>query len=77
MKANAPKCYQCGSELVLIKRTTQKIEGSHFPQTVTIFRCSNKVCQEEKDQEEEKRLRLKEEKEIEKNRRIKAKSNSK
>jgi len=70
------KCYQCGSALILVKRVTEKTEGSHFPQTITIYRCSNSVCQEEKDKQEEKRLKLKEEKEAEKNERIKARQRS-
>jgi hypothetical protein len=75
VKTNASKCYQCGSELILVKRTTEKTEGSHFPQTISIYRCSNTTCQEEKDRQEEKRIKLKEEKEVEKNERIKAKIN--
>lgn len=61
-KTSSQKCYQCGSDLILVKKITEKIEGSHFPQTTTIYRCSNKVCQDEKDKQEEKRLKLKEEK---------------
>ncbi|OGH06128.1 MAG: hypothetical protein A2W22_04450 [Candidatus Levybacteria bacterium RBG_16_35_11] len=75
MKTNSPKCYQCGSELILVKRVTEKTEGSHFPQTLTIYRCSNISCQEEKDRQEEKRIKLKEEKEAEKERRVKARKN--
>jgi hypothetical protein len=52
------------------------MEGSHFPQTITIYRCSNVACQEEKDRQEEKRIKLKEEKELEKNNRIKARKTS-
>jgi len=59
VKTNAPKCYQCGSSLILVKRVTEKTEGSHFPQTITIYRCSNVACQEEKDKQEEKRLKTK------------------
>lgn len=73
VKANSAKCYQCGSGLILIKRVTEKTEGSHFPQTLSIYRCSNITCQEEKDKQEEKRLKLQKEKEAEQERRIKAK----
>ena len=76
MKTNAPKCYQCGSGLILVKRVTEKTEGSHFPQTITIYRCSNLACQEEKDKQEEKRLKLKEEKEAEKEKRLSARQNN-
>ena len=29
-----------------------------FPQTMTTFRCSNEECQDEKDKQTEKRLKL-------------------
>lgn len=48
-------CFQCGSELVLVSTVTEKLEGSLFPQTTSIYRCSNQSCQEEKDKETEKR----------------------
>jgi len=54
-----------------VKKVTEKIDGSRFPQTLTIYRCSNKECQDEKDRQEEKRIKLKEEKEAEKDKRMK------
>jgi hypothetical protein len=41
---------------------TQKVEGSLFPQTTTVYRCSNDACQQEKDNETKKRLTLLKEK---------------
>lgn len=57
-----PKCSQCGSILIEISSVTESLEGSLFPQTTTLYRCSNLVCQEERDKETEKRIKLKEEK---------------
>jgi hypothetical protein len=34
-----------------------------FPQTMTTFRCSNQECQDEKDKQTEKRLKLMKDKE--------------
>jgi hypothetical protein len=57
-----PTCAQCDSELIVISSVTEKLEGSIFPQTITLYRCSNIVCQEARDKETEKRLKQKEEK---------------
>jgi len=76
-KSSSQKCYQCGSDLILVKKVTEKIEGSHFPQTTTIYRCSNKSCQDEKDKQEEKRLKLKEEKQVQDEKRAKEKLSQK
>jgi len=59
---NKPVCFQCGSHLVQISKVTSHPENSLFPQTTSIFRCSNEVCQAEKDKEEEKRLKQQSEK---------------
>jgi hypothetical protein len=63
---NAPthKCSVCGSELILMSRVTEQIEGSRFFQTNSIFRCSNDECQAEKDKQTEKRLKLRKDKEL-------------
>lgn len=34
------------------------MEGSLFPQTTYIYRCSNKECQDKKDKEEKQRVEL-------------------
>ena len=36
------------------------MEGYRYPQTSTVYRCSNDTCQEEKDKETAKRMKLKE-----------------
>lgn len=48
-------CLQCGSKLILISKVTEQVDGSLFPQTTSIFRCSNNECQEKKDKEAAKR----------------------
>lgn len=55
-----PNCSQCGSPLVLVSKVTEKLEGYRYPQTSTVYRCSNQPCQEEKDKETAKRIRVKE-----------------
>ena len=35
-----------------------------FPQTMTVFRCSNELCQEEKDKQADKRIKLMKDKEV-------------
>lgn len=55
-----PNCSLCGSALILVSKTTSTLEGYRYPQTQTIYRCSNQECQEEKDKETVKRLKLKE-----------------
>ncbi len=58
------KCSTCGSDLILVSTVTEQLEGSKFPQTTTVYRCSNEECQEEKDKQAVKRLQLRKEKEI-------------
>ena len=55
-------CSQCGSPLILVNKITEKIEGSRFPQTTFNYKCSNKVCQDERDKQTAKRIKLQEEK---------------
>lgn len=68
--SSAPsKCFQCGSILIQISKVQSHPEGSLFPQTTSIFRCSNVECQAQKDKDEAKRMKLQEEKnEADKNR---------
>lgn len=53
-------CSQCGSPLILVSQVTEKVEGSRFPQTTTEYRCSNQECQDEKDKQTSKRMKLQE-----------------
>lgn len=64
-----PTCAQCGSELIVVSTVTEKPEGSLFPQTTTLYRCSNKACQDERDRETEKRLKLKKERAVQEQKR--------
>lgn len=58
-----PTCFQCGSELIEVSRVTSHPEGSLFPQTTAVYRCSNVECQDQKDKDEAKRLKAQAEKE--------------
>lgn len=51
-------CFQCGSDLILIKRETVKLEGTRYPQTNTVYRCSNEECQKKKDKDQADRQKL-------------------
>ncbi len=57
------KCFECGSILIKISETVTHPEGSLFPQTTSIFKCSNSECQAQKDKEAAKRRKLFAEKE--------------
>ena len=52
-------CSHCGSELILISQETVQPEGTRYPQTNKVYRCSNDACQEKKDKEKVERLKLK------------------
>lgn len=66
-------CFQCGSSLIFVSERTEKFEGSMFPQTTTIYRCSNLVCQAEKDRETAKRVGIQRAKDIAMKERLAAK----
>lgn len=51
-------CLQCGSKLILVSKVTERLEGSLFPQTTSIYRCSNNECQKEKDKAAAKRAEI-------------------
>jgi hypothetical protein len=55
-------CSQCGSPLILVESVTEHREGTLFPETTTSYRCSNKECQDEKDLQTAKRIKMREEK---------------
>jgi len=57
-KKSHPKCFQCGSELIFVSKETVQLEGSRYPQTNTIYRCSNEECQKKKDKEKADRQKL-------------------
>lgn len=58
-KNSHPLCSQCGSELILVSQEITQPEGTRYPQTNTIYRCSNEECQKKKDKEKVDRLKLK------------------
>lgn len=50
-------CYQCGSPLIFVSEKIVQPEGSRFPQTNTVYRCSNVACQEKKNKEKADRAK--------------------
>lgn len=65
------KCFQCGSDLILVSEKSEVLEGSRFPQTTSIYRCSDDKCQEDKDKETAKRIKLKDQRLAETKKRVK------
>jgi hypothetical protein len=70
---NTPACFTCGSPLIFISESTELKEGSRFPQTTIKYRCSNQECQDEKDKQTAKRLKVLKEKEINDQKRLEKK----
>ena len=44
----------------MVSKVTEVLEGYRYPQTSTVYRCSNDECQEQKDKETAKRVKIKE-----------------
>ena len=63
-KNSQPVCLQCGSKLIFVSKETVQPEGMRFPQTNTIYRCSNAECQKKKDKEKEDREKIRQNREI-------------
>jgi hypothetical protein len=63
-KKSQPKCFQCGSDLIFVSQEIVQPEGTRYPQTNTVYRCSNAACQEKKDKEKADRLNLRQKKEV-------------
>jgi hypothetical protein len=63
-KNSHPLCFQCGSPLIFISKVTVKPEGTRYPQTNTLYRCSNDACQEKKDKDKADRVKMRENREI-------------
>ncbi len=73
--ALSPKCHQCGSDLILIEEKTEILPNHFSPVVTKTYSCSNKECQENKDKETAKRIKLKEEQTIEAAKRLKIREN--
>ena len=63
-KKSSTVCFQCGSELIFVRKETVRTEGTRYAQTNTIYRCSNLACQQKKDKEKADRLKLRQNKEV-------------
>jgi hypothetical protein len=63
-KKSYPICFQCGSQLIFVSQETVQLEGTRYPQTNTVYRCSNDACQEKKDKDKADRLKLRQTREI-------------
>jgi len=68
-----PTCSQCESPLIFVSKVTEKTEGSLFPQTTTIYTCSNIPCREETDRETVKRIKLREDRKLAEEKRFEVK----
>ena len=64
MQSSSPTCNTCNSKLILVSQTTEKLDGSRFPQTTTVYRCSNQECQDEKDKATAKRVKAQADKDL-------------
>jgi len=58
-KSSHPKCFQCGSILIFVSQVTVQPEGTRYPQTNTVYRCSNEECQKKKDKDKADRFTFK------------------
>lgn len=56
-KKSANICSRCGFELIFVSQETVRLEGMLYPQTNTIYRCSNTECQKKKEKESADRLK--------------------
>jgi hypothetical protein len=68
-----PKCSQCGSQLVLLNKVTEKKDGAFYPQATSTYRCTNDTCQEQIDKETAKRVKMRDDKRIENEKRAEKK----
>lgn len=61
-KDSTYNCSQCGSDLILVSKVTEILEGYLFPLTTSTYRCTNDECQQQKDRQAEKLMKLQKEK---------------
>lgn len=69
-KKSSFPCSQCGSRLILLKKTERKDSFSKI--TVTSYRCSNKSCQDTIDKKTTARIKLQGEQNLARANRLKA-----
>lgn len=72
LKATQKKCNQCGSPLFIVGKKTEQIEN-YSPVIVTMYKCSNKDCQDDIDKKTLARMKDTSEQKIAKENRVKAK----
>ncbi len=63
-------CAQCGAKLILLDTVTEKLDGTLFPQTTSTYRCTDSECQELRDKELDKRLKMRAERAVAEEKRI-------
>jgi hypothetical protein len=73
MADDTPKCFHCGSNLILISEKSVKRDGSIFPSIVSTYKCSDQKCQNEIDKNMEKRNKMQSDKEKIEKKRVSAK----
>lgn len=74
---STPNCFICGSPLIFVSEVTELREGSRFPQTTIKYRCSDQTCQDEKDKQTAKRLKIIQDKEVNDQKRLEKKMQEK
>ena len=66
-----PRCSHCGKRLIFVGKTETKDTFSKV--VTTIYRCSDKLCQEGIDKRTKARIKLQKEQDFAKKARVKAK----
>jgi len=51
-----PKCFNCGSDLIVVKVETEKTDSSYSQTVVTTYRCSNDECQKDTEKKNAERI---------------------
>lgn len=64
------KCNDCGSDLVIVEETTMTLGNNLYPITKTIYRCTNKECQDDSDQKNAKRAEVRHDQEMARQKRL-------
>lgn len=63
-------CHKCGSKLLLVDVTVEKMDGQHGDITTSTYRCSDEACQKETDADIKKMKKKREERDAINKRRL-------
>ncbi len=64
------KCHKCGSFLILVSVTVEKVPMQHNPVTTSTYKCSDKSCQDSSEKEMARFIKRREDQEAAKEERI-------